>query len=110
VPGECLDNLIIRDEHYLLSVAREFVGLLQPGLTHRTLGLQTPKADESHLAVVAAHCPGCLAVSPAAGGGGGFGLVTLPNGVMYAVGGWNGGTLLAATDAAALIAPKTLIS
>jgi hypothetical protein len=38
--------------------------------------------------------------------GGGFGLVTLPNGVMYALGGWNGGSLLAETDAAALIAPK----
>jgi transposase InsO family protein len=40
---ECLDHLIILDEHHLLSVLREFVAYYNQDRLHRTLGLQTPE-------------------------------------------------------------------
>jgi transposase InsO family protein len=40
---ECLDHLIILDEHHLLSVVREFVTYYNQDRPHRTLGLQTPE-------------------------------------------------------------------
>jgi putative transposase len=58
---ECLDHLIIRDEHHLLSVVREFVAYNE-NRPHRTLGLQTPeprarpvaKAGSPHLPFLSA--------------------------------------------------------
>ncbi len=41
---ECLDHLIILDEHHLSSVLREFVAYHNGERPHRTLGLQTPEA------------------------------------------------------------------
>src|SRR3982750_4810491 len=41
---ECLDHLIILDEHHLSSVLREFVAYYNGERPHRTLGLQTPEA------------------------------------------------------------------
>lgn len=40
---ECLDHLIILDEHHLLGVLREFVAYYNRDRPHRTLGLQTPQ-------------------------------------------------------------------
>ncbi|TME41188.1 MAG: hypothetical protein E6I75_03690 [Chloroflexi bacterium] len=40
---ECLDHLIILDEHPLLSVLCEFVAYYNQERPHRTLGLQTPE-------------------------------------------------------------------
>ena len=40
---ECLDHLIILDEHHLSSVVREFVAYYNQERPHRTLGLQTPQ-------------------------------------------------------------------
>ncbi len=40
---ECLDHLIILDEHHLSSVLREFVVYYNAERPHRTLGLQTPE-------------------------------------------------------------------
>jgi transposase InsO family protein len=40
---ECLDHMIILDEHHLLSVLREFVTYYNHDRPHRTLGLQTPE-------------------------------------------------------------------
>jgi transposase InsO family protein len=40
---ECLDHLIVVDEHHLLRVLREFVAYYNSERPHRTLGLQTPK-------------------------------------------------------------------
>jgi transposase InsO family protein len=40
---ECLDHMIILDEHHLLSVLREFVTYYNHHRPHRTLGLQTPE-------------------------------------------------------------------
>jgi transposase InsO family protein len=40
---ECLDHLIILDEHHLLSVVREVVAYYNHDRPHRTLGLQTPE-------------------------------------------------------------------
>ncbi len=39
---ECLDHVIILDEHHLSSVLREFVAYYSRDRPHRTLGLQTP--------------------------------------------------------------------
>ena len=39
---ECLDHLIVLDEHHVLSVLREFVTSYNSERPHRTLGLQTP--------------------------------------------------------------------
>jgi len=41
---ECLDHLIILDEHHLSSVFGEFVAYDNGERPHRTLGLQTPEA------------------------------------------------------------------
>ncbi len=41
---ECLDHLIILDEHHLSSVLREFVAFYSRERPHRTLGLHTPEA------------------------------------------------------------------
>jgi transposase InsO family protein len=41
---ECLDHLIMLDEHHLSSVLREFVAYYNGERPHRTLGLQTPEA------------------------------------------------------------------
>jgi len=40
---ECLDHVIVLDEHHLLSVLGEFVAYYNEDRPHRTLGLQTPK-------------------------------------------------------------------
>jgi transposase InsO family protein len=40
---ECLDHVIILDEHHLLSVLREFVAYYNQDRPHRTLGLHTPE-------------------------------------------------------------------
>jgi hypothetical protein len=40
---ECLDHLIVLDEHHLSLVLREFVGYHNRERPHRTLGLQTPE-------------------------------------------------------------------
>ena len=40
---ECLDHLIILDEHHLRSVLAEFVADYNRDRPHRTLGLQTPE-------------------------------------------------------------------
>jgi transposase InsO family protein len=40
---ECLDHLIILDEHHLISVLREFVAYYNRERPHPTLGLQTPE-------------------------------------------------------------------
>ncbi len=40
---ECLDHLIILDEHHLLSVLGDFVAYYNQERAHRTLGLQTPE-------------------------------------------------------------------
>jgi stage III sporulation protein SpoIIIAA len=40
---ECLDHLIVVDEHHLLCVLRDFVGYYNWERPHRTLGLQTPE-------------------------------------------------------------------
>ena len=40
---ECLDHLIVLDEHHLSSVVREFVAYYNQERPHRTLGLQTPQ-------------------------------------------------------------------
>jgi transposase InsO family protein len=40
---ECLDQLIVIDEHHLLCVLREFVAYYNSERPHRTLGLQTPE-------------------------------------------------------------------
>jgi len=40
---ECLDHMIVLDEHHLLSVLREFVAYYNSDRPHRTLGLQTPE-------------------------------------------------------------------
>src|SRR5438067_3938648 len=40
---ECLDHVIILDEHHLLSVLREFVTYYNQDRPHRTLGLQIPE-------------------------------------------------------------------
>jgi transposase InsO family protein len=40
---ECLDHLIILDEHHLLSVLRDFVTYYNQDRPHRTLGVQTPE-------------------------------------------------------------------
>ena len=40
---ECLDHMIILDEHHLSSVLREFVASYNRDRPHRTLGLQTPE-------------------------------------------------------------------
>jgi transposase InsO family protein len=40
---ECLDHLIVVDEHHLLRVLRGFVGYYNWERPHRTLGLQTPE-------------------------------------------------------------------
>jgi transposase InsO family protein len=40
---ECLDHLIVVDEHHLMSVLREFVAYYNSDRPHRTLGLQTPE-------------------------------------------------------------------
>jgi putative transposase len=40
---ECLDHLIILDEHHLLSVLRESVAYYNRDRPHRRLGLQTPE-------------------------------------------------------------------
>src|SRR5438093_165167 len=39
---ECLDHLIILDEHHLQSVLREFVGYYNTERPHRALRLETP--------------------------------------------------------------------
>src|SRR5262249_3959331 len=41
---ECLDHVIIRDEHRLSSVLLEFLVYYNRERPHRTLGLQTPDA------------------------------------------------------------------
>jgi transposase InsO family protein len=41
---ECLDHLIVLDEHHLASVLREFVAYYNQSRPHRTLGLQTPES------------------------------------------------------------------
>ena len=40
---ECLDHMLVLDEHHLLSVVREFVAYYNSDRPHRTLGLQTPE-------------------------------------------------------------------
>jgi transposase InsO family protein len=40
---ECLDHLIVLDEHHLASVLRDFVTYYNQERPHRTLGLQTPE-------------------------------------------------------------------
>ena len=40
---ECLDHLVVVDEHHLLCVLREFVAYYNSERPHRTLGLQTPE-------------------------------------------------------------------
>jgi transposase InsO family protein len=40
---DCLDQLIILDEHHLLSVLREFVTYYNHDRPHRTLGLRAPE-------------------------------------------------------------------
>jgi transposase InsO family protein len=40
---ECLDHMMVLDEHHLLSVLREFVGYYNAERPHRTLGLQMPE-------------------------------------------------------------------
>jgi transposase InsO family protein len=40
---ECLDHMVILDEHHLLSVLREFVTDYNQDRPHRTLGLQPPE-------------------------------------------------------------------
>ena len=40
---ECLDHMIVLDEHHLVSVLREFVAYYNHDRPHRTLGLQTPE-------------------------------------------------------------------
>ena len=40
---ECLDHVIVLDEHHLLSVLREFITYYNQDRPHRTLGLQTPE-------------------------------------------------------------------
>jgi len=39
---ECLDHLIVLDEHHLSLILREFVAYYNQDRPHRTLGLQTP--------------------------------------------------------------------
>ncbi len=41
---ECLDHLIVLDEHHLVSVLTEFVRYYNQDRPHRTLDLQTPEA------------------------------------------------------------------
>jgi hypothetical protein len=40
---ECLDQLIVLDEHHLSTALREFVAYYNRDRRHRTLGLQTPE-------------------------------------------------------------------
>jgi transposase InsO family protein len=40
---ECLDHVIVLDEHHLSSVLREFVTYYNQDRPHRTLGLRTPQ-------------------------------------------------------------------
>jgi transposase InsO family protein len=40
---ECLDHMIVFDEHHLSTVLREFVAYYNQDRPHRTLGLQTPE-------------------------------------------------------------------
>ena len=43
---ECLDHVIVLDEHHLRSVLTEFAQYYNQERPHRTLGLQTPQLKE----------------------------------------------------------------
>jgi len=46
---ECLDHLIVLDEHHLSLILREFVAYYNQDRPHRTLGLQTPRVSGASL-------------------------------------------------------------